>query len=169
LCGYRNGWHPDQVATEKKNPLGPTGEQVRENVKRLRTDRRLTYVELSDRLDRAGRPIPPLGLSRIERGDRRVDADDLVAIAHALGVNPSALLFPPTADPETSFEVTGCGRFPAEDIWNWADGRMPLVAGIWDSDAEVLFKLHARPKGRREISALGPFARRSPDEDGGDG
>ena len=61
---------------------------VIENLKQLRDARRLTYRELADRLAAIGRPIPTLGLSRIEKGTRRVDADDLVALAIALGVNP---------------------------------------------------------------------------------
>jgi transcriptional regulator with XRE-family HTH domain len=33
-------------------------------------------------------------LSQIETGGRRVDVDDLVAIAYVLNVNPITLLFP---------------------------------------------------------------------------
>ena len=39
-----------------------------------------------------GRPILPSGLSKIEQGARRVDVDDLVVLADALGTVPSGLL-----------------------------------------------------------------------------
>jgi transcriptional regulator with XRE-family HTH domain len=79
---------------EKKVPLGPTGLQVQHNVKRLREAKGLTYTELSARLSALGRPIPVLGLRRIEAGERRVDADDLIALARVLGVPPVLLLLP---------------------------------------------------------------------------
>ena len=70
------------------------------NVKRFREDQKLTYVELSDRLTGLGRPIPVLGLRRIERGERRVDVDDLMALADALQVMPADLLIPASETPE---------------------------------------------------------------------
>lgn len=39
-----------------------------------------------------GRPILPSGLSKIEQGDRRVDVDDLVALATRTGINGADLL-----------------------------------------------------------------------------
>jgi transcriptional regulator with XRE-family HTH domain len=75
--------------------LGPAGEVLRENLKRIRKDeRRLTFAELSKRLGALGRPIPVLGLRRIELGERRVDVDDLLALADALGIAPVLLLAP---------------------------------------------------------------------------
>jgi transcriptional regulator with XRE-family HTH domain len=137
---------------DKKNPLGPTGQTVRENVKRLREERRMSYRELSATLAAAGRRIPALGLSRIEEGTRRVDADDLVALAVALGVNPSALLFPPTDDHEVSCQITGAGRYRASSVWDWADGVRPLVEDAWDEAEEVHFQLRARPRARRQLN-----------------
>jgi transcriptional regulator with XRE-family HTH domain len=51
--------------------------------------------ELSERLAALGRPILPSGLSKIEQGTRRVDVDDLVALADALETVPSRLLRSP--------------------------------------------------------------------------
>ena len=76
-------------------PIGETGRNVVRNVVQLRKARGLSLRTLSDRLGKLGRPILPVGLSRLENEQRRVDADDLVALAHALGVNPAALLLPP--------------------------------------------------------------------------
>jgi transcriptional regulator with XRE-family HTH domain len=77
------------------NSLGDIGHLVRANIRRLRQDRRFTYVELSERLKQVGRPIPVLGLRRIEHGERRVDVDDLGALSMAFGVTPMQLLEPP--------------------------------------------------------------------------
>ncbi|WP_326830221.1 helix-turn-helix domain-containing protein [Streptosporangium sp. NBC_01810] len=114
--------------TEKtsKNPLDVTGEQLRANVKRIREARGLSYQKLADRLAEVNRPIPTLGLSRIEKGERRVDADDLVALALVLRVNVSALLLPPTA--------RGTGKIAGIDhpvsafrLWSWAAGELALA------------------------------------------
>lgn len=76
----------------EKNPLGPAGHQVRENVARMRAQRGMSKKTLSDCTRLAGREIPPLGISRIEAGTRRVDADDLAVLARVLGVQPALLL-----------------------------------------------------------------------------
>ena len=43
------------------------------------------------------RPIPPLGLSRVLRGERRIDVDEAAALAEILGVTPDVLLSAPEA------------------------------------------------------------------------
>lgn len=73
---------------------GEVGERVRRNVQLLRKARRMTYVELSAVLHGLGRPIPVLGLRRIEAGTRRVDVDDLAVLAEVFGAPPAALLEP---------------------------------------------------------------------------
>ena len=75
---------------------------VTHTVRRFREDRRLGYAELSRELAEIGREIPPLGLRRIETGERRVDADDLVALAFVFDVSPLALLLPTEASSLTS-------------------------------------------------------------------
>ena len=96
-------------------PLGSAGEQVARNMKLIREAHRLTYVELAAHLVEAGRPIPVLGLRRIEKGERRVDVDDLIAIASILGVRPESLWAPlPECEtchgaPPPGFACTECG------------------------------------------------------------
>ena len=80
--------------TAKRIELGLYGNVLRENIGRMRKAKRLTYTALSNELAAAGRPIPILGLRRIETGDRRVDVDDLVAVAEIFGVSLSDLLDP---------------------------------------------------------------------------
>jgi transcriptional regulator with XRE-family HTH domain len=82
------------AAKSTGRPLGPTGEVVRQNIKDLRADRGISQRQLSERMKKLGRPIPALGIHRIENGERRVDADDLVTLSVALGVSPVSLLTP---------------------------------------------------------------------------
>jgi 8-oxo-dGTP pyrophosphatase MutT (NUDIX family) len=102
------------------------GGYVMANLKQLREARKLSYRELSDELTRLGRPVPTLGLARIERGERRVDADDLVALAIALRVNPTALLLPRDRGQEDEVELTPAMRRSMARAWRWMDGAGPL-------------------------------------------
>jgi len=78
-----------------KSPLGPAGNNVRRNIRRLREERRWSYWEVEERLARVGRAIPVLGLSAIDTGERHVDVDDLVALAAVFGLGVEELLQPP--------------------------------------------------------------------------
>jgi transcriptional regulator with XRE-family HTH domain len=117
----------DSGGRQPKNPLGPTGDRVLANVKRLRQSQGLTYKELSDRLDRLDRPIPVLGLSRLEKGERRVDVDDLVALSLALGVTPNRLMLPDAGMVSASADVMVTPNMEASAIraWEWAQGERP--------------------------------------------
>lgn len=139
--------------------MGPAGERVAENVKRLRG--RTAYRELSAELERFGRPILPSGLLKLERGQRRVDVDDLIALALALDVSPVTLLMPAGEQPvQIAPEVrVGWERVGWEQAWRWACGEAPLFAqpsaayiaanrpferGIAD---EIAHQLRARTEG----------------------
>ncbi len=108
--------------------LDATGETVQSNIRRIRDDvLGIPVTELSRRLEALGRPIPPLGLRRIEDGTRRVDVDDLVSIAVALGVSPATLLMPESASAEDAVTLTGCNeQVPAGYAWEWIGGDLPL-------------------------------------------
>ena len=103
-----------------------TGKETARNIERLRTQLGISQRQLAVRLTELGRPVPGTALSKIERGERRVDVDDLVAIAIALGVSPSTLLLPNVAD-DTEAKVTGAGTVTAKAAWDWADGISPLL------------------------------------------
>lgn len=128
----------------RKIDLGPTGRLVSANIRALRTSSNLTYAALSRRLSDLGRPIAVLGLTRIENGERRVDADDLVALAFALSVNPNALLLPAAPTSDEVVEITGCAPLPAGQVWSWADGVRPLDATGRGPDVE--FGHRTRPE-----------------------
>ncbi|HEY9316117.1 helix-turn-helix transcriptional regulator [Williamsia sp.] len=133
---------------DKKNPLGPTGIAVSANIKRLREAQRITFAELSRRLTEIGRPIATLGLSRIETGDRRVDVDDLMALAVALDVAPGRLLSPEGFRIELTheFEVTGMKPVTAERLWQF-------VEGYWSPNGTGLgFVFRSRPGLGRGLS-----------------
>lgn len=106
-----------EKATEgrKAIPMGPMGETLKGNIKRIREAQRLTYVALSERLAELGRPIPVLGLRRIERGERRVDVDDLNTLAAALKVTCAQLMESPAecaachGTPPVGFSCLTCG------------------------------------------------------------
>lgn len=104
---------------------GTTGVAMMENLKRARGE--MTYAELSRRLEAVGRPIPPLGLRRIEAGDRRVDVDDLMALALVLNVSPLALLLPHSGQSESS--DFGGDSVRNDQLWQWAIGERPLGGG----------------------------------------
>lgn len=65
-----------------------------------------------------GRPIPPLGVQRIEAGTRRVDVDDLLAFAAALGVSPVTLLMPSKSTAEAQLSFGGV-EVSARKLWQW--------------------------------------------------
>lgn len=110
------------MADDQKNPLGPVGHVLAANVKHIRESQRLTFVALSERLTDVGRPIAVLGLRRIERGERRVDADDLLALAYALGVNPVDLLVSADADDSAEYYVTPQTAISAKTARDWIGG-----------------------------------------------
>jgi len=90
----------DVQERERGNSKGVTSAVVAANVRAIRTDRGLDLAAFSDRLSAIGRPIPIAALSRLENGSRRVDVDDLVALAHALEVSPTTLLSPSSSSQE---------------------------------------------------------------------
>lgn len=135
--------------------LGDTGEAVRSNIRRIRDEvLRIPVTELSRRLGELERPIPPLGLRRIEDGTRRVDTDDLTAIAVALGVSPATLLMPHAnvdgveaqSPDDLTQPITGLSEpITALRMWDWIGGESPLPG-----DADVLgFLSRARPRWKQ--------------------
>lgn len=117
---------------------GPTARTVAENVKRLRTDQDMNYTELSERLQAvANWSVNAVGIRRIESGERRVTADDLVALSLALGVSPSTLLMP-ARDAEdnpieaaTEIDATGFSNpIAAQTFWEWLLAADPLDENV---------------------------------------
>ena len=120
-------WRVPRPIEDKWEPLdslGATGAVVAANTKRLRGA--MPYTELSARLKALGRDIPTWGLRKIESGGRRVDTDDLMALAAALGVSPVTLLYPGTPDAAEQLAITGLPKpESARVVWEW------MTASIW--------------------------------------
>lgn len=118
----------------KKNELGPTGLTVGENVKRFRLAHGWEVPELAERLHVAGRTIPALGIRRIEAGERRVDVDDLVALAFVLQVDVPTMLLPQTLTKADTVELTGAsypsgGALSAGSAWAWLRAELMSWGG----------------------------------------
>lgn len=135
----------------KEPNIGPTSRAVAENVKRWREARNLSYRQFSDRLQTDAQwPINPVGIRRIEAGERRVTPDDLTALAVALKVSPATLLMPglPGATDSTEMvEVTGASdKVMAATLWLWlqADPSGASVVGL----SPMAFILNAQPSWR---------------------
>ncbi|MGO2327629.1 helix-turn-helix domain-containing protein [Glutamicibacter arilaitensis] len=113
----------------QKIEAGATSRTVAANLSRLRESLKLTYTDVSRRLEAIGYSgISPLAVRRMEESNRRVDADDLMALSIALNVNPNALLLPHySGDVDVSNDVTAMPEgSTGGDIWAWADGWQAL-------------------------------------------
>jgi transcriptional regulator with XRE-family HTH domain len=128
----------------RKVELGKVGHLVAAQIRWERDRKHLSLQALSERLAALGRPILPSGLSKIEQGDRRVDVDDLVALADALGTVPGALLQGPlresvglteeqaeigkaAIDAVRRCEAAGMSRYDVIAWMNMADGARRIM------------------------------------------
>jgi transcriptional regulator with XRE-family HTH domain len=119
------------MASTHKEP-GPTARRIAEAIRRIRRSQDITTAELSRRLTALGQPIPETSITKAEHGTRRVDADDLVGLALALGISPNTLLMP-DADwlgARTVYELTPAVTGTADELWQWAQGERPLPAPV---------------------------------------
>ena len=107
--------------------IGPVGSRVAANLRQLRDSRRLTTAQLAARLRDLARPVLATGITKTEAAVRRVDVDDLVALAVALDTTPNRLLLPGAIDTEL-VELTPEVSVSALDAWKWATGEAPLHA-----------------------------------------
>ncbi|WP_281155155.1 helix-turn-helix transcriptional regulator [Streptomyces sp. HYC2] len=141
---------PGQGRRQLAARMGPTAATVAANLRRIRKARGLTVYTLSDKVEEAGRTIHPAAISKIERQERQTTVDNLMALAAALNVTPSALLLPPDDDPGQTIAITGAGPVPADLAWDWVDGARPLTVPDGDQGtAKLDHLLHSRPPGRR--------------------
>lgn len=115
------------------NPQGKkTSKVVAHNVERLRTQRRWSYSELSRQLDLVGHTLNAVVLQRIAKGQRRIDVEDLTAMARVFDTTPTALLTPP---PQTNDELnlvteelpeplTGLPPATYKEVAAWVSGEL---------------------------------------------
>lgn len=115
------------TTSRKSARLGPAGEAVRLNIRRIRDAQGISGAELSQRMRNEGRPIPLVGIQRIESGERRVDVDDLMAFAIVLGVTPITLLMPVGVQPDDGLSRYGS---TAAAFWEWLRAELPLPSTL---------------------------------------
>ena len=92
------------------------------NLTRVRTAQRISFAELSRLLGDIGRPIPELGLRRIERGERRVDFDDLLALCYVLRIAPVDLMVSKDVT-DAPYPVIPTHNFTANSVREWIRGE----------------------------------------------
>jgi transcriptional regulator with XRE-family HTH domain len=115
------------VVPKALDEIAAVGATVASNVQSLRKARGITLQALSDRLAELGRPIPIASLSKLEKRLRRVDADDLVALAIALDVSPVRLLLPGEPPEDRMVDLAPTERSNWVTAWLWAIGEQPLI------------------------------------------
>lgn len=137
------------MATNAVQP-GPTSKRVAENIAHWRKVRGLQQRDLSQRMAEVGRPMLPTVISKIERGDRRVDIDDLVALSLALRVGLLRLLLPATS-PDEPVELTDSVALSARDAWECLEGDKPHSKADVDQYGDLLrYRLDSRPAWDRD-------------------
>lgn len=114
---------------------GPAASQVARNIQRVRKARQLKQSDVSERLAAAGRPTLPTVVSKIERGERRIDVDDLVAFGRALGVPPVLLLYP--LGEEQDVEALAGHTVSTWEAFRWFVGEAPFPGDLGTPHGEV--------------------------------
>lgn len=109
---------------QRGSEIGPTGRTVAANLRSTRESRRLDLRGLADLLRGVGRYIAPSALSKIENEVRRVESDELMALAAVLNVSPLQLLLP--ADDEAEQPTGVPNEVTRQEVWAWARGETNL-------------------------------------------
>lgn len=120
--------------------IDAVGKRVAENLARLREAEHATYTDLAQWLQRLGRSLSAETLGKVEKQERRIDVDDLVALAVALDTTPNRLLLPATADDAKAVELTPKVSISALDAWKWATGEKPLPVDTAPPERQVLVR-----------------------------
>jgi transcriptional regulator with XRE-family HTH domain len=154
IADYQGTWFTANMAGRAKE-LGPTSVRTAANLKQIRQQRGVSYAELARRLRSLLHPILDTGIMKIEKGERRIDVDDLVALALALGVTPNRLILPDVDFPgvTTGYMLTPAVAGPPVALWQWAQGErhpgIPVEGGhSWLGGGEhpdLAFALDNRP------------------------
>ncbi|MEU0787001.1 helix-turn-helix transcriptional regulator [Streptomyces sp. NPDC006173] len=131
--------------------MGPTGQATAANLRRIREARGLSLRALSVEVRALGRPLSADAINKIENGRpgdaegdeqppvRRVDADDLVALALALNVSPLTLLLPDSWGDEDVW-LTEQRRVQSRTAWLWGQGLAPAVDADPEGDDQAAYK-----------------------------
>lgn len=103
---------------------------VAKNIAERRNHLGLSIAELSRRTQDAGHPLAALALRRIEAGERRIDVDDLTALAALLETTPATLLAPPEPQElsvhylEEKTALSGAPALTPFEALAWVNGEL---------------------------------------------
>ncbi|MFJ7242362.1 hypothetical protein ACIQWB_35285 [Streptomyces olivaceus] len=123
----------------------------------VRKARGWAMPRLREEMASQGRHLPATGVIKTESGERRVDVDDLVALALALNVSPLTLLLPDSWSEEDVW-LTERRRVQSRTAWLWGQGLAPAEDGGPEADDQAAyrageeFRALALPAERRRAS-----------------
>lgn len=137
---------------------------MRANITRFRGLRGYTLRGLSERMEKIGHPMSHATINQIECGGRKVDVDDLAALAVGLRVSVPALMMPPVTDEDEHLEevVTAGPVTYAGPLWEWLTSQAPPNASPVYGRAKDEFEVE---QWRRDVAP--PWTWRSLRAEGG--
>lgn len=142
-----------QAQSKRRVQLGPTGQQVMINVRRIRERHHFSQSHLARLTADTNHPLAASAINEIENGARRVDVDDLLVLAAVLGVNTNALLMPDRVGEDVDIELSGVGTVGTIRAWQWARGHATIVddpadeaTGSGHLDDEAAFRMRISPR-----------------------
>lgn len=152
-----------ETSKVRGNAKGPTSAAFAANLKRIRNSFQIDLAQLSVRLEEIGWSIPVAALSRLENGKRRIDIDDLMALANALGIPPVRLLDPEKTGPPYATTAPEDSQLVEIRAWLRDDlesldskGRLRYWIGQYDEAKMTLPRLEAQLKRWTEAAAEDP-------------
>ena len=121
---------------QRGNEIGQTTKIVAENISRTRKNASMTLEMLSERLTERGWPLSVAALYRLETGERRIDVDDITALAAVLNTSPAVLLNP------GGTQLTGLiEALLPEEIAAWLSGTTKIddrsLQSFWERDLKT--------------------------------
>jgi transcriptional regulator with XRE-family HTH domain len=108
-----------------KRDENTTGAVAAARLRAIRKASGLSLREVAERLAEVGHPLNLTGVSKLENGTRRMDVDDLTALAAVLRVSPATLLMPEADYEGKTVSITGVTN-DARTVWNWLTSQEPL-------------------------------------------
>ncbi|WP_431278255.1 helix-turn-helix domain-containing protein [Leifsonia poae] len=119
----------------ENNEPASTGQIAADRLRSIRTGQQMSLRQLAERVNALGYPLSLAMINRIELGLRRMDVDDLTALAAALGVAPAALLMDLDVRSQSDIVSATGVQGDAEAMWDWLTGQKPPPG--YDDDDEV--------------------------------
>ena len=133
--------------TSSERKTGVQGATVAANVKRLMEEQNLNSGSLARKSAEIDQPteladgtavkpakLADLAIRRIVAGERKVDVDDLVLLAYALGVAPVTLMQPHTEN-QTEIVLTPICPTMSVMAWDWLIGQRKFGEMRWDGES----------------------------------